>query len=89
MPMGNVPADNAASRGARLKDSKGTPPSRLFRWLPQWWVIFLILLMANQVLIRVFFPEPSSITIPYTFFKKQVEAGNIRDVTQCGRFDSG
>ena len=33
---------------------------------------------------RVFFPEPSSITIPYTFFKKQVEAGNVEDVTSVG-----
>ncbi len=33
---------------------------------------------------RVFFPEPSSITIPYTFFKKQVEAGNVENVSSVG-----
>jgi cell division protease FtsH len=33
---------------------------------------------------RVFFPEPSSITVPYTFFKQQVKAGNVEDVTSVG-----
>jgi len=49
-----------------------------------WWLIFLALMMANYLLVRVFFPEPSSITIPYTFFKKQVQTGNVRDVTSEG-----
>ncbi len=40
--------------------------------------------MANYLLMRVVFPEPSSISIPYTFFKKQVQAGNVADVTSAG-----
>ena len=41
-------------------------------------------MIANYVATQLFFPEPSSITIPYTFFKKQVEAGNVEDVTSVG-----
>jgi cell division protease FtsH len=82
--MGNLPADDAAPDGGRLKGSKKAPPGRLRMWPLPWWVIFLVLLVANQVLVRMFFPELSSITIPYTFFKKQIEAGNVGDVTSVG-----
>jgi cell division protease FtsH len=44
----------------------------------------LVILGANYLLMRVFFPEPSSITIPYTFFKEQIEAGNVENVTSVG-----
>jgi cell division protease FtsH len=47
-------------------------------------LFFLVLLIANYVLAQVFFPAPSSITIPYTFFKAQVEAGNVQEVTSVG-----
>src|SRR5216684_1624113 len=82
--MGNVPTGNAAPGSGPLKDSKKAPPGRLRMWPQPWWVIFLVLVVANHVLVRVFFPEPSSLTIPYSFFKKQVEAGNIGDVTSVG-----
>jgi len=39
---------------------------------------------ANYLVAQLFFPEPSAITIPYTFFKQQVEAGNVADVTSVG-----
>jgi hypothetical protein len=29
-----------------------------------WWLLFLVLLLANYVAAQLFFPEPSSITIP-------------------------
>ena len=49
-----------------------------------WWLLFLVLMTANYVVMRVFFPEPASITIPYTFFKRQVVAGNVETVTSVG-----
>ena len=49
-----------------------------------WWLIFLVLMVANYALTRVFFPEPTAITIPYTFFKQQVGAGNVESVTSVG-----
>jgi cell division protease FtsH len=40
--------------------------------------------MANYLAVRLFFPEPTSVTIPYSFFKQQVEAGNVGGVTSVG-----
>ena len=39
---------------------------------------------ANYLAMQFFFPEPTAITIPYTFFKNQIEAGNVADVTSVG-----
>ena len=45
------------------------------RWPSQpWWLVFLVLMAVNYLATRVFFREPSSITVPYTFFKAQVDA---------------
>src|SRR2546423_15124535 len=82
--MGNVPTGNAPPDGGPLKDLKKTPPGRLRAWPQPWWVIFLVLVVANHLLMRVLFPEPTSITIPYSFFKKQVDVGNIGEVTGVG-----
>ncbi len=82
--MGNLPTDKAAPDSDRSKSSKAAASGQR-RVRPQpWWVIFLALMMANYLLMRLFFPEPSSITIPYTFFKKQVQAGNVEDITSVG-----
>src|SRR4029450_6590722 len=79
-PTDHAPAPPNDGRREALKEGSGRP-----RWRPQpWWVIFLLFMIANYVATRLFFPAPSSITIPYTFFKKQVEAGNVEDVTSVG-----
>ena len=80
--MTNLPPDSAAptsSNGRPKPTADGAP------WQPQpWWLIFLVLMLANYLLAQVFFPAPSSITVPYTFFKAQVEVGNVADVTSVG-----
>jgi len=83
--MTNPPANAAdPSSDGRPKNSKESVSGRP-RLRPQsWWLIFLALLMADYLLTRVFFPEPSSITIPYAFFKQQVEAGNVEAVSSVG-----
>ncbi len=48
-----------------------------------------MLTLANYAITQVFFAEPSSITIPYSFFKTQVEAGNVGDVTSVGNSIQG
>jgi FtsH Extracellular len=74
---------SAAPHNGRPKASKeGTGRSR--RLSQPWWVIFLLVLSVNYVATQLFFSESSSITIPYTFFKMQVEAGNVEDVTSVG-----
>jgi cell division protease FtsH len=40
-------------------------------------------MLANYLVTQVF-REPSAIAIPYSFFKQQVEAGNVADVTSVG-----
>lgn len=55
------------------------------RWRPQpWWLVFLLVMLVNVVLTQFFFPEPASITIPYSVFTAQVAANNVSDVTSLG-----
>jgi cell division protease FtsH len=84
--MSNPQTDEAATPpvdgGAIGTKGAGSGPKRM---RPQpWWLIFLVLMVANYLLTRAFFPEPSSVTVSYTFFKKQVEAGNVDYVTSAG-----
>jgi cell division protease FtsH len=41
-------------------------------------------MIVNYLAMQAFFPEPASITIPYTFFKQQVQTGNVVEVTGVG-----
>ena len=81
LPTGEMTARPPGGLPNTPKDAVPGPPS--MRPKP-WWLIFLVLMMANYLLVRVFFSEPSSITIPYTVFKKQVQTGNVQDVTSVG-----
>ncbi len=83
--MPNPPPDTAPAPrpNAPPTTSKETASGRRL-WPRPWWLVFLVLLAANYVVAQLFFPEPSSITVPYTFFKQQVEAGNVADVTSVG-----
>ena len=49
-----------------------------------WWLTFLLIMAANWVLMSVLFPEPTYVTIPYTAFKDQVQAGNVEEVVSVG-----
>jgi cell division protease FtsH len=41
-------------------------------------------MVANWALMRALAPEPSYVSIPYTLFKEQVQAGNVEEVTSQG-----
>ncbi len=71
-PRGPVPTSKEGVSGRR--------PVRPTRW----WLLFLVIMLANYLATQFFFPDPTSITVPYTFFKQQVEAGNVADVTSVG-----
>jgi cell division protease FtsH len=60
-----------------------SPPRPPFRF-QAWWLTFLVVMVANWALMRAFAPDPSHVTIPYTLFKEQVEAGNVEEVTSQG-----
>ena len=84
--MANNPTDipPAAPSGSKPGLSPHAPASAR-RWPPQpWWLVFLVLMTVNYVGTRVFLREASSIIVPYTFFKAQVDAGNVEDVTSVG-----
>ncbi len=84
--MANPPTDNVAARppGAPSTSAKDSPASqRSIRPRPSW-LIFVALMIVNYLAMQAFFPEPASITIPYTFFKQQVQTGNVVEVTGVG-----
>src|SRR5438046_8322668 len=84
--MPTLPSKNAAAPPSpgRAKDANEAASGKR-RLRPQpWWLIFVVFLVANYVVTGVLFPEPPWITIPYTFFKKQVAEGNVEGVTSLG-----
>jgi cell division protease FtsH len=69
--------------GARTPDGeRPTPPqwSRIFRRL--WWVI-LIVLVVNWLFASAML-GPKRTTVSYTFFRQQVQAGNVKEITSTG-----
>jgi cell division protease FtsH len=61
------------------------PPRRTWLW-------FVLILVANYVLVRLLMPSPGApVTVPYTLFKEEVGKGNVeaihsRGATITGRF---
>jgi cell division protease FtsH len=61
------------------------PPRRIWLW-------FVLILLANYVLVRLFMPSPAApVAVPCTLFKEEVGKGNVeafysRGDTITGRF---
>ena len=54
------------------------------------WLIFLLILLANFLLVQYFFPAPDApAAVPYTFFKEQVVAGNVESIFSRGESIEG
>jgi cell division protease FtsH len=54
------------------------------------WLTFLLVLLANYLLVRLLFPSPDeAITIPYTFFKEQVVKENVESIYSRGESIEG
>jgi cell division protease FtsH len=52
---------------------------------PKTWLAFLAILMVNFLLMRWMFPGPGEpITVPYTFFREQIGAGNVAEIYSRG-----
>ena len=59
------------------------PPGRTWLWL-------LGILLANYFLMRFFLPSPDApVTVPYTFFKKEVTSGNVEAIHSQGEIITG
>ncbi|MFN0091255.1 MAG: ATP-dependent zinc metalloprotease FtsH [Acidimicrobiales bacterium] len=83
---GARPAEDASGAGG-----EGRGAGR--RWRPPggWWflLVALGLLALNWVLAGAIAPERKPVTIPYTFFREQVEAGQVVEVTTRGEAIQG
>ena len=75
---GAVTMPEDASREA-TKGSKPSvrPPRRI-------WMGFLLILVANFAVTRLFFPSTDSITVPYTAFKEEIAKGNVASIYSQG-----
>jgi cell division protease FtsH len=62
-----------------------TPPRTRPMW-QRWsfWAYILVLLVINYLLMTIFSTGPSRVTLPYTTFIEQVDAGNVKSVTTEG-----
>ena len=68
--------------GKPREASKQAGPPRL---RPQpLWLLILAVVAANYLLMRNCSPSGPEISVPYTFFKRQAEAGNVESVTGMG-----
>ena len=54
------------------------------------WVLLLIFLAVNAIVAPIVAPDTSDrMTVPYTTFKQQVEAGNVQEITSRGEAIQG
>jgi cell division protease FtsH len=59
------------------------PPSRTWLW-------FLLVLVANYLIVRFLVPGPEApITVPYTFFKEEVAKHNVKSIYSQGESITG
>lgn len=49
------------------------------------WLWFVLILLANFLIVRLLFPGPeAAVKVPYTFFKEEVRTGNVESVSSQG-----
>src|ERR671933_1565064 len=73
----------ATSRDPGNKDQK--PDFRNTLRTGRFWTILIVLLLINWFLVPILFPQANDrVTVPYTFFKQQVAAGNVAEITGSG-----
>ena len=78
-PVDNGPVTRKSTEQAKV------PPGRSWLW-------FVLVLLANYLLVRLLIPSPEApITVPYTLFKQEVGKNNVEAIysqgdTITGRF---
>ena len=58
------------------------PPRRI-------WLFFVLIILANILLTRVFFPGAHPVKVPYTLFKQEVVRGNVDKIYSRGESMTG
>jgi cell division protease FtsH len=81
-PSGGPPDEGRRAPGPE-RQSSTMPPRRSWLW-------FALILLVNFLLVRLLFPGPEApISVPYTFFKEQVSAGNVEAIFNQGQSVEG
>ena len=84
---GQAPDQKAAPPPSRTPGPPSPAPPKLPR---RTWLTFLLILLANFVLMRLLFPpEGSSVKIPYTLFKQEVVKKNVARIYSRGESITG
>jgi cell division protease FtsH len=84
-----TPAPGHHHRGFRVEgvpEPKQPPPKQPAR-MPggrRFWLVLLALLVANYVIAGLVSHNPSRESVPYSYFREQVSAGNVSEVTSTG-----
>jgi cell division protease FtsH len=81
-PAGRAKPPNSGPGAPRGKQWT-MPPGRTWLW-------FVLILLANYLLMRLLLPSPEApVTVPYTFFKEQVSKGNVEAIYSRGEIITG
>jgi cell division protease FtsH len=82
-PAGRVPPFDRRSGAAPGPGQTTMPPRRTWLW-------FVLILLANYLLMRLLMPSPTApVTIPYTLFKEEVRKGNVKAIFSRGETIKG
>ena len=87
---GNNQAAGSPAPGSTGKTGAGLPSPQMNMPPRRAWVTFLIVLLANYMLVRYLFPGPDApIVVPYTAFKEEVAKGNVESIYAKGESIEG
>ena len=84
-PAGRVPPSSGRSGAPKSSGQPKMPPRQSWLW-------FVLILLANFMLMRFLMPSPEApVPVPYTLFKEQIGKGNVQAIysrgeTLTGRF---
>ena len=56
---------------------------------PRTWLVFLLIVLANYLLMRSFFPREKPVTVPYTLFREEVAKQNVARIYSRGERITG
>jgi cell division protease FtsH len=82
-PARAQPGDGGASGTGRSATQLKLPPRRT-------WLSFVMILLANYLLVRLLFPgDGSSVEVPYTLFRQEVTRRNVEEIFSRGESITG
>jgi cell division protease FtsH len=81
--VGRIPPADRRPGTAQGPGQATMPPRRTWLW-------FVLVLLANYVLVQFLMPSPAApVTVPYTLFKEEVRKGNVKAIFSRGETIKG